>query len=154
MIDNANKIKNCIVRLNFPIGTYTGISLNMLINYATSLKNMAKNGVEVIVTHNYMSKIDLINWCSENTINVFPYYRNLSGLAAVTDQAISSGRPIAITECPTFRHMHKYISHYPEQSYLELIESTPPGIKQMQKDWSPNKFREKFKELLIEQGIL
>lgn len=154
LVENANKIGNCIVRLNFPVGTFTGIPLQHLIDYGNILRKLAKPDVEVIVTHDYMSRSDLVRWCSENTINSYPYYRDLPGVSAVTDQAISAGRPIAITNCVTFRHMHQYISWYPNQSYLELIESTPSGIKQMQIDWHADKFREKFRQLLVESGVI
>lgn len=155
VIENANKIKNCIVRLNFPVGTYTGTPLSVLEEYGKTLKRMASRSVEVQVTYNYMTKTELINWCAENTANVFPYYRdNIPGLSAVTDQAITANRPIIVTDSATFRHLHTYISYYPNQSYKELIQSTLPGIKKMREDWSPEKFRDKFRVLLVEQGIL
>lgn len=154
LVENANRIGNCIVRLNFPTGTFTGISLQMLHEYADNLKTFAKGDTEVVVTHDYMSKQNLIGWCSQNTVNVFPYYRNLSGLSAVTDQAIASGRPLVITGDNTFRHIHQYIDHYPDHSYEELILSTPSGVKEMQEDWHPSKFKEKFIRMLSETGIL
>ena len=154
VIENANRIKNCIVRLNFPVGTYTGVPLSFLEAYGKKLKKMASRSVKVEVTHNYMSKSELINWCAENTVNVFPYYRDIPGLSAVTDQAITANRPIIITDSVAFRHMRPYISYYPEQSYKELILSTPPGIRKMRNDWSPEKFREKFRVLLMERGVL
>lgn len=154
VIENANKIKNCLVRLNFPAGTFTGTPVSVLADYGKTLSKMANHSVEVQVTHNYMTKLELINWCAENTVNVFPYYRNLPGLSAVTDQAITANRPIIITDSIAFRHMRQYISHYPEQSYLELIKSTPKGVDKMRNEWTPEKFRERFRTLLMEQGIL
>ncbi len=156
IIEVANSIGDCIVRINLPPVTYMGdIGIQQrLVDYAIHLRSLANKDIEVIITHVYMEKLELIRWCSEHTINSFPYYRNQPGLAAVTDQAISAGRPIAITSCNTFRHMHPYISYYPKQTYLELIESTPIGIKQMQEDWHPLKFKERFEELLIEEKIL
>ena len=154
VVENANKIGNCIVRLNFPTGTFTGVPIEWLIEYGNDLKRLANPSVEVVITHTYMSKPDLVRWCSENTINSFPYYRTLPGISAVTDQAISAGRPIVITDCVTFRHMHEYISYYPKQSYLELIESTPLGIKKMQTDWCPENFIYRFQEMLYEHGVI
>jgi hypothetical protein len=82
---------------------------------------------------------------------VFPYYRDLPGLSAVTDQAVVAGRGMAITNCNTFRHLHKYIGYYPKETYLQLTETTVPGVKQMQEDWSNDNFVLKFKELLSER---
>jgi len=154
VVENANKIGNCLVRFNFPAGTFTGVSVSSLSDYGNKLRGLASNGVDVQVTHQYFSKIELINWCAENTINAFPYYRDLPGLSATTDQAISANRPIAISESIAFRHMRPYIMSTQQQSYLELIKSTPPGIKRMQEDWSISKFNNKFRELLLEYGLL
>jgi len=142
--------RECIVRMNFPFAPFTGIPLRHLTDYADRLHLFKSDNVDLRVTHDYMSKSDLIKWCSQNTINVFPYYRDLPGLSAVTDQAIVAGRGIAITDCNTFRHMHKYISYFPQQNYTELSMSTLPGIKQMQEDWTSEKFSHTFGELLSE----
>ena len=97
-----------------------------------------------------MTKQELIQWCSEHSLNIFPYYRSMPGLSATTDQAIVSGRGLAVTSCSTFRHIRKYISYYPKHDYLKLSESTLPGIKQMQLDWSNENFVQRFLELLEE----
>jgi hypothetical protein len=151
----ANKLgRDCILRMNITAGTFTGAaySLSMAKEYCAKLHEFASSNVKLITTNDYMSKPDLIKWCSQNTLNIFPYYRSMPGLSATTDQAIVANRGIAITNCDTFRHMRKYISHYPEQTYLQLSESTLPGIKRMQEDWSNDKFVYKFKELLRDYG--
>jgi hypothetical protein len=159
IIEVANSLKEeCIIRINLYEGMYVGNqNLN---NYFDTLRRLGNSSLlDIRLTSNYMTKQELISWCSEHTLNVFPYYRNSPGLSATTDQAISSGRAIAITDSNTFRHMRPYISYYPEQSYLELVNSTPSGVKQMQEDWHPSKFLSLFEELLsdnprkIKQGI-
>ena len=141
---------DCIVRMNFPAGRFTGQPLSAAIAYASTLHKFRGGNVDLRITHDYMEKPDLIRWCSEHTLNVFPYYRSMPGLSATTDQAIVAGRGIAITNCDTFRHLHPYIGYYPDQSYMQLSESTLPGIKQMQEDWSNSKFVERFNEILAE----
>jgi glycosyltransferase involved in cell wall biosynthesis len=156
LIRYANDIGKSIVRINLPPVTYMGdIGICVrLTDYANKLKRLAKSYVDVRITHDYLEKPELIRWLAQNTINVFPYYRNQPGLAAVTDQAISANRPIAVTDCNTFRHMHPYISYYPKYSITELIENSMDGVKKMQEDWHPFRFKDKFEELLKQQGIL
>lgn len=154
IIKHFNETKEeCIIRFNFPEATYMSNNLNFVKNYASDLKSMSKSNIDLRVTYDYMSKEDLIRWCSEHHVNIFPYYRKIPGLAAVTDQAVSSGRALIVTECDTFRHLHKYISYYPQQSYNALMASTIDGVRQMQIDWSPEKFNEIFNELLKEKGV-
>lgn len=144
---------DCIVRINIPEATHTGhIGLpDVIKSYGKRLMSLRNGKVDLRITHDYMDKPDLIGWCSQNSLNVFPYYRNVPGLSAVTDQAIVAGRGIAITDCNTFRHMSPYISYYPKEDYLSLTTSTIPGIKQMQLDWSNENFASKFKEILDER---
>lgn len=154
VLQQANNLKtDCILRMNFPDAAFTGVPFSAVKEFASRLHNFKSKNVDLRITHEYMTKPELIRWCSQNTVNVFPYYRNLPGLSAVTDQAVVAGRGIAITDCDTFRHLHKYISYFPKESYLELSKSTIPGVKQMQEDWSNDKFVAKFEELLFEQLI-
>lgn len=148
-----NSGRDSIVRINLPLPDYTSTSLVNIKDYGEWLKSLAKPNVEVRVTHDYMTREQLVEWLSEHNMNCFPYYRDRAGLAAVTDQAISAGRAIMTTECDTFRHLHKYISHYPKQTYLQLLESSVSGVKQMRKDWSPDNFRKGFNDMLREKKI-
>ena len=155
VITEANKTgRKCIVRINLPVPAFTSTSLQMIAQYGVWLKSLAKANVEVIITHNYMEKNELVAWLSEHNANCFPYYRNRPGLSAVTDQSISAGRGIITTECDTFRHLHEYISYYPKQSYEELVESSVSGVEKMKEDWSEDAFREKFVSMLKELGVI
>jgi len=155
IVDQANKSgRESIVRINLPIPNYTSTPLPVIRKYGDWLKSLAKSNVEVIVTHKYMTRNELVGWLSEHTMNCFPYYRDRAGLSAVTDQAVAAGRAVMTTECNTFRHVHKYISHYPKQSYPELAESTLAGVKQMQQDWSPANFRLHFDNMLVEMRMI
>lgn len=154
VLQAANDLgQDCVLRMNLPDARFTGVSFQTVKDFANRLQRFKSSNVDLRITHDYMSKPDLIKWCSQNTLNVFPYHRNLPGLSAVTDQAIVAGRGIAITDCDTFRHMNKYISYYPKETYLQLSKSTLPGIKQMQEDWSNDKFVAQFDKLLFEQMV-
>jgi hypothetical protein len=155
IIMNANIIGDCIVRMNFPPVTWLNerTVTKRLLDYADFLRKFAEPQVDLRITHNYMTKQELMSWCSQHHLNSFPYYRNMDGLAAVTDQAISAGRGLAVTDCNTFRHIHKYISCYPYQNYEELAESTVGGVLKMQEDWSQENFLRTFINMLGERGL-
>jgi hypothetical protein len=131
---------------------------NVSRNYADYLNELcnkvAKNGVQVIITNEFMTKEQLIEWCGQNTLNCFLYNRNQPGLSATTDQAISSGRPLVISNNETFRHIHRYIRPYPFQSLRDAIASSIPQVQQMQKDWHPQNFAAKFEEVLEDFRLL
>lgn len=149
IIEAVNKeFERAVVRLNIPYATYADESGKLARKLAKMCKAKAKAGIEVIVTHDFMSKTELMEWCSQNTLNCFLYDRNRPGLAATTDQAISSGRPLIISKNDTFRHIEKFIKPYPQQTLKEAIENTQRDVEEIQKAWAPLKFRERFEEVL------
>lgn len=150
VVDAVNKeFEKAVVRINIPYGTYTNDEKAI---YAHGLAQMcrdrAKDGVEVSVTHDYMTKPELVKWCGENTLNCFLYDRNQPGLAATTDQAITSGRPLITSKNNTFRHIQKFIKPFPYQSLKSAIANTEEIVKEIQQAWSAEKFRERFEEIL------
>lgn len=160
VVDAVNReFEEAIVRFNIPYGTYVDDAYRDLHkqNYADYLADLcrrtAREGVEVIVTRDYMSKEDLIAWCGQNTLNCFLYNRNQPGLAATTDQAISSGRPLAVSQNDTFRHIHQYVTPYPCRSLAESIAVSQAEVFRMQQDWSSSRFAERFKMLLDDLGV-
>lgn len=149
LIDAVNKeFDKANVRINIPFATYWTEGEAYAKQLAQMCKDKAKDGIKVTVTHDYMTKPELIKWCAENTINCFLYDRNLPGLAATTDQAIASGRPLIISKNNTFRHIQKYIKPFPYQSLKEAIKNTQKNVEEIQREWSPAKFRERFEEVL------
>jgi len=143
-----------IVRINIPTGTHVGVMQEALIAKIEKACYAAANpGIVVQITHDYMTKQELINWCACNTLNCFLYDRSQPGLSATTDQAISSGRPLAVSANETFRHIHKYLTPYPKKSLKESIASSMVEVKQMQEDWSQRAFAREFEKMLDELSV-
>ena len=145
-----NEFEKAVVRINIPHGTYTDPSHQYAKKLAAQCMSLAKEGVNIVITHHFMSKDELIYWCSENTLNCFLYDRNMPGLAATTDQAITSERPLAVADNTTFRHITRYIRPYPETKLKESIFSSAPLVKKMKEEWSSQSFRQRFEKMLHE----
>jgi len=138
-----------IIRINLPMATYVPNSQALCEAEAERIMSEPrKNGIKVEVTHDYMDQHQLIEWCSKNTINFFPYYRDMPGLAAVTDQAIAAGKPILTTDNKTFRHILKYIKSFPEIGIRDAIRMNANGVLKMKENWSSINFAKKFESLL------
>lgn len=149
LIDAVNQeFDRAVVRLNIPYSTYIDCTGEYAHQLVALCKQLAKDGIEVIATHEYMSKSDLIKWCAQNTVNCFLYDRDMAGLAATTDQAIASGRPLLVSRNDTFRHILQYIEPYPDQGLCEAIENTQSGVAEMIKAWAPAMFRKRFEQVL------
>lgn len=151
VIEAINKeFEKAIVKINIPFGDFVPDSREYATYLADICRKKAKEGVEVVITHDYMSKPDLINWCASNTLNCFLYDRDIPGLSATTDQAIVAGRPLAISNNNTFRHILEYIPAYPEQSLLQSIEFSQSAVLKMKENWSQENFCKKFEAILPE----
>ena len=161
VVDAVNReFDKAIVRINIPCSTHADDVTFKLFkqkysDYLSDLcKKVAKSGIKVIITNDFMNKNELIEWCGQNTLNCFFYDRNQPGLAATTDQAITSERPLLVSANDTFRHIHKYIKPYPYLSLREAIGSSKAGVLKMKEDWHPRKFAEKFEQVLEDCNML
>jgi len=149
VVDAVNKeFGAAIVRINIPHGTYVPQSESYAKELAEACVARAKKGVDVRVTHEYMTKQQLVDWCAENTLNCFLYDRSLPGLAATTDQAILSMRPLAVSPNDSFRHITQYLRPYPDWSLRDSISNSVECVVNMKSEWSPAKFAERFEQVL------
>jgi hypothetical protein len=142
------------IHFNIPNATHVPVEIQnseiqkIIYNCKTILY---KPGIQIRITRDNLSKQELIQLCSEKTLNCFFYNREhlySSGLAAVTDQAISSGRPLLVTSDRTFRHIHPYLEVYPTIGIKEAIQRNREGVLKMKEEWSPSQFVSKFERLI------
>jgi hypothetical protein len=142
------------IHFNIPQGTYIPDSMqhNLMMDIRNKCNQIIrKPGIKLKITSDNLSKSELIKLCSTKTINCFFYYRESmfrSGLAAVTDQAISSGRPLLVTSDRTFRHIHTYLNYFPNIGIKEAIEKNKEGVLKMKHDWSQKNFLLKFEQII------
>jgi len=149
VVDAVNReFDAAVVRINIPHGTYVANSEEYAKTLADACVARAKKGIEVRVTHDYMTKQQLVDWCASNTLNCFLYDRNMPGLAATTDQAILSMRPLSVSQNDAFRHILQYVHPYPEWSLRDSIAKSVTGVAEMKADWAPDKFAERFECVL------
>lgn len=154
VVEAVNKeFESAIIKINIPYGDFVPDSKEYAAYLADVCKRKAKDGIDIIVTNDFMDKEQLIKWCASNTLNCFLYDRNIPGLSATTDQAIVSERPLAVSDNDTFRHINSYLKPYPAWSLRDSISKSIPVVKAMKQDWSAENFVKKF-ELLLEENDL
>ena len=149
----AKEFEIAVVRINIPAATFWDCDGSKTKSVVDQCLAKARPGITVSITHNYFNKPELVKWCSTNTINCFLYQRQMPGLAAVTDQAISSGRPLLVSDCDTFRHVHQYLTPFPRTTIRRAITESVSGVQAMKRDWSRESFAGTFKKLLAKRGL-
>jgi len=148
----SEEFEQSIVRINLPQAAYSDQNKALLNQVLDTCRIAARDNVELRITHDFMSNDELIDWCSQNTVNAFFYQRHILGIAAAPDQAIASGRPIAVSSNPTFRHILQYQKPYPEMSLRETIENGGEYVRQIQQDWSQERCIERLTEIIFDSG--
>ncbi|MDA9768698.1 FkbM family methyltransferase [Flavobacteriaceae bacterium] len=138
------------IRINIPPVNW--VSKDHIANLNILLEKLNKKKyIKLTISRKDFNKEQLIQWCSENTLNVFMYNRPIGqGLAATTDQAICSGKPLAVSTNYTFRHIHQYLTPYPFRSLKESIKESKSEVEKMNQEWSQEQFRIKFESLVNE----
>jgi len=137
------------IRMNIPAADHVTEGMRQEVEGTIqTLPALAKRGIEVVITRKFMDKAALIRWCSQNALNVFLYDRAMVGLAATTDQAISSGRPLAVSANDTFRHIHSFLTPYPFRTLKQSIACSQPEVACMQRAWSQAGFARTFEKML------
>ncbi len=153
LVEQVNhEFDEAIIRINIPFATYVPDNEQKMEEIKQMcLSKITKPNIQLVLTHDFMTREELVEWCAKNTINCFFYYRDhltVSGLAAVTDQAIASGRPLLVTMDQTFRHIHSYIPAFPNITIKEAIRKTKEGVLKMRDAWSAKNCRKTLETLL------
>lgn len=146
------------VRINIPHGKYVETDIIHAMPYAKRLeevcRKIAKPGIDVSFSSEFLTPEGLVEWCAQNDLNCFMYTRALPGLSATTDQCIISGQPLLTLTNDTFRHIHRYIEPYPYQGLRQAIATSGAHVRDIQNDWSKDKFRDLFHRMLGTSGII
>lgn len=113
------------------MGTFRLQQMNY-VEYLTELcLDSAKPGMRVEITNHFFAQ-ELINWCSQNTLNCFMYNRNQPGLSATTTNVSPQVAPLIVSNNETFATYHQYIKPSRFQSLKEAINTSLPNVLKME----------------------
>lgn len=140
------EFSTAVVRLALPKATYADPDDVIYNHFVSVLEKELGPNFDIQITREYMSIDDLIQWTAGNDLMIFHYYRNLPGLAATIDQAVAAGVPMSVSSCATFRHVLAYQKPYPELSLIDAMNANT--VDTLRQQWSPEKFCDKFQEVL------
>lgn len=132
-----------IIRLHIPFAAFGDSDGREAYAIAHRCKDLiVKPGIKLLLSHNFLSQEQLLDFLAQNSINAFFYEENIGrGISSVIDYALAVQRPIAITKSNMFRHI---LSTYPsiciEDSDLkQIMHNGFEPILQYYKEWNePN----------------
>jgi len=130
-------------------GDKNGVISNRVIERC---KNIITNkNIELVVTTNFMSNDEILEFLTNNTVNMF-LYDNMPGrgLSSTIDYAVSVDTPLIVNNSNMFRHL---LSERPEisienNSINDIIDMGISSVQYFRKKWSNDNMRNKFYKIL------
>lgn len=131
---------NAIIRLNIPFARFGDADGHGAKAYAESCQKLIyKKGIQLKVTHDFLSQQEILAFLASNTINCFFYDENKNrGISSVIDLALAVDVPVAITKSNMFRNITGTIPSIciEEQSLKKIIETGTSPLLQYKKEWT------------------
>ena len=118
-------------------------------------QRLTKPGIELRVTHDFMTDEQLLDFLASNTLNAFLYdYVERGGISSSPDHAMVARRPIAVSRSIMFRHLHPLTPSviYEDASLREIIANGIRPYQHLLAEWTPAKIRSRY-ESIIDQVI-
>ncbi|MEW6511319.1 MAG: methyltransferase domain-containing protein [Bacteroidota bacterium] len=129
-----------VIRLHIPINDIVDRDGTQAAETAARCKALiAKPGIRLVLTHNFLSNAQLLDFLAGNTLNAFFYstYEG-RGISSVTDYALAVRRPLAISRSVMFRHLFDVRPSIciEDTSLRQIIKNGTAPLTEAAADWT------------------
>lgn len=141
--DNA-VIKFVIPVAHFDPNTQTAINMKMKCFEAN-----LKEGIDIMITHEFFSNEDILRFLRSNTMNIFLYDKmDGRGISSAIDYAISVKKPIGISDSYMFRNIYSDKICLYNVTIEQCLKESSAHCKQFLDKYSHANMIKKFKEIV------
>jgi len=151
-----DQFDEAIIRLNitFPFfGDPAGNISKRIVHHCNSVPR--KDGIKLVITHDFMDNESLLSWLEENTINIFMYDPlHGRGCASTIDYALSVNRPIGISDSYMFRHIYSDKISVLKTPIKDIITHGLEHLNVIKEKWSPEKLIDKLEYFLHQKVFI
>jgi hypothetical protein len=114
---------------------------------------MYKENIKLIITNDFLTDNQLIEFLASSTINIFLYDQlahSTYGLSSVIDYALSVDTPIAISRSNMFRHIRDASPSIciENRSIIDIINSGNAVLQPYKNKWSHSSFVKKYEYII------
>lgn len=128
------------IRLHVPISPFMDPQGSLAKEIADRCQALvAKSGVKLIVSHDFLSQQAMLDFLAQNSLNAFFYAENKGrGLSSVLDMALAVGRPIALTKSFMFRHVFdaRPSIFVEDRNLRDILKSDTEPLQRYQREWT------------------
>jgi glycosyltransferase involved in cell wall biosynthesis len=118
-------------------------------------KLITKPGIKINILTNYLDDNDVLSFLAANDINIFSYADDYSisgeGISSATDYALSVKRPMAITNCPLFRHFKTDDILLEKHTIQEIYNLGTTPIESFYDKWSQENLIKEIEQFFISE---
>jgi hypothetical protein len=102
-----NEFDEAQIKINIPFAEFGDKDGANARKIAQDCKVLIKNEkIKLETTHDFLQENELLNFLAGNDLNVFLYQdKSGRGISSALDNALAVQRPIAVSNCPMFRHV-------------------------------------------------
>jgi len=152
MVEYINyALDNVTINLNLSVATFGG-SLEQVQQVANLCKSkVTKPNIILNITHDYFeTEEELVNWLSNNTMNMYFYndqvYNNL-GVGGSADLAIASQSSLAVNGAYMYRHINSRLGICDKENIGEFLGNYSK-VKELYDEWNPERMSQDYKNML------
>ena len=102
-----------------------------------------KQGIRLEISHDFVSKTELLDFLAGNTLNAFFYDTHKHrGISSTIEHALAVQRPLAITKCGMFRHVSSTVPSIciEDTSLRQIIKNGTAPLEPFYRAWTPQDF--------------
>lgn len=144
-----HQFDEAIIRLNITTAHFTDYNDQTL-----SMCNRIprKEGIKLIITHDFMDDQQLLRWLNSNTINIFLYDTMYGrGCASTIDYALSVNKPIGISDSYMFRHIYSDAICVYKTPIRDIIQNGLSYLEQYKVKWSHDNLIKKMELFMFKK---
>lgn len=140
---------NAVIKLVIPISFYDpNPNTNSNMRELCIQKNK-KPGIKLMITHDFFSTSDILKFLNSNTMNIFMYDKlNGRGISSTIDYALSSKKPLAISDSCMFRNVYSDDICLYKRSIEQCLQASSDHCAVYVQKYSNALFIEKFKRII------
>ena len=146
-----NNFDEAIIKFVMPESHFDGNKNTTNANMVKKCQALNKKpGIKLLITHDFFTTKDILNFLQSNSMNLFLYDRlNGRGISSVIDMALSAKKPIGISDSYMFRNIYSEKIDVYKTNVKDCMKNSLEHCSQFLKTYSNANMINTFKSILF-----
>jgi hypothetical protein len=147
-----DEFDEAVIRLNIPnadFGDKEGLNAKLIAGNCRKL--ISNQNIKLEISHEFLQDAQLLDFLAQNSMNVFMYEdKGGRGLSSALDMALAVNRPVAVSNCPMFRHLLNTCPYVDadEYSLKEILTHDLYDVNKISIDWNKANLQWDYERIL------